>query len=98
MMEENIEMERPPKMNFGERVKYVLKMLLGTFIIVGVAVNFASILARYVFLAPLFWAEHVITYLLMWSVFIGAAIVVWDERHLNMDILCAVFPRRWKAL
>ncbi|MEZ5649888.1 MAG: TRAP transporter small permease [Burkholderiaceae bacterium] len=78
-------------------MKYGIKLLLGTFIITSVTVNFASILARYVFQAPIHWAEDVITYLMMWSVFIGAAVVVYDERHLNMDLLYTIFPLKWKA-
>lgn len=96
-MTQTTEAEPAPKRSFEERVKYGIKLLLGTFIITSVTVNFASILARYLFQAPLHWAEDVITYLMMWSVFIGAAVVVYDERHLNMDLLYTIFPRRWKA-
>lgn len=91
------ETERQYSPGLMGRLEHGVRMLLGTFIIVSVGVNFTSVVARYVFLEPLFWAETVITYLMIWSVFIGAALVSWEGKHLNMDILSGAFSGRWQA-
>ncbi len=97
-MSGNDQTETPSPLSAAERVKHGVRLLLGTFIIVSVCVNFASVVGRYIFLAPIFWAESIITYLMIWSVFIGAALVTWDDRHLNVDIISSIFPRRWNAV
>ena len=48
--------------------------------------------ARYVFLAAFYWAEEVMVYLAIWSIFLAAAAVAYDGRHLTMDLFAARLP------
>lgn len=88
--------DRPGRL--AARIRFLLRLLLGTLIVASVAINFSSVVARYLFLNPIYWAETVITYLMIWSVFLGAALITWDDRHLNVDIVSAVFSRPLKMI
>lgn len=60
---------------------------------VGAAMSFASLLLfvnvvlRYVFLAPISWAEELSIYLVAWIVFIGASVAVRTRAHVAIDVL-----------
>src|SRR5439155_12582468 len=43
-----------------------LRFVLGAALLIGVALNFANITGRYVFGAPIIWAEEALIYLLVW--------------------------------
>ena len=74
------------------RVPLTLAALL---LFVAIAVNFANVVARYVFLAAFYWAEEVMVYLAIWSIFLAAAAVAYDGRHLTMDLFAARLPPLW---
>ncbi len=65
------------------------RVLLGVLILVGIAINFANVVGRYVFSAPIVWAEEVLAYLMVWCVFIGAMPVMWEGRHIKMDLIAS---------
>ena len=60
---------------------------------VGMAMAFSSLLLfvnvvlRYVFLAPISWAEELSIYLVIWIVFIGGSAIVRLRGHLAIDLL-----------
>ena len=64
---------------------------IGVIILLAIAINFANIVGRYVFLAPLAWAEEVLIFLVIWGVCLGASAVTYDNRHLDMDLFAAAF-------
>lgn len=70
---------------------------IGVIILVAIAINFANIVGRYVFLAPLDWAEEVLVFLVIWGVCLGASAVTYDNRHLDMDLFSAAFPAMLRA-
>jgi C4-dicarboxylate transporter DctQ subunit len=63
---------------------------------VGAALAFASVLLfvnvvlRYVFLAPISWAEELSLYLIVWIVFIGSSVAVRTRGHIAIDLLPVV--------
>ena len=63
---------------------------------VAIAVNFANVVARYVFLASIYWADEVMVFLAIWSIFLAAAAVTYDGRHLTMDLFSARLSPRWR--
>jgi len=83
---------RPRRGSFEATAVSGVRWLLGALILVSVALNVASVVARYVFMSPIFWIEPIIIYMMIWSVFLGAALVTWDDRHLNVDIVSATMP------
>lgn len=73
-------------------------MAIGGVILLAIAINFANIIGRYVFLAPLPWAEEVLVFLVIWGVCVGASAVTYDNRHLEMDLFVGLFPPRMRAV
>lgn len=70
--------------------------LLGALMLAGVAISFANVIGRYVFGHPLFWAEEVLVFMLIWGVFIGTAAAAFDRRHLVMDLFTADLRGGWR--
>lgn len=84
-------------MNLHSITRLVLRdiprVAIGTVALAAIAINFANIVGRYLFLAPLPWAEEVLSFLIIWGVALGASAVTYDRRHLAMDLFSSVFPR-----
>ena len=74
------------------------RVAIGIIRLVAIAINFANIVGRYVFLAPLPWAEEVLSFLVIWGVCLGASAVTYDRLHLSMDILFGVYPRAFRRM
>ena len=60
---------------------------------IGAALAFSSLLLflnvvlRYVFLAPISWAEELALYLMVWIVFVGGSVAVRSRGHMAIDLL-----------
>ncbi len=80
------------------RVMTVPRAIIGALILFSIALNFANVVGRYVFLSPIIWAEEVMIYIMVWCVFIGAILVTWDGRHLRMDLLSANLASPWREI
>jgi TRAP-type C4-dicarboxylate transport system permease small subunit len=74
-------------------IERILLVLLGAAMAVIVALNFANVVGRYVFAAPIRPADEIMTYLMVWGVFLGAAVVTLRGAHLNMDLAVSLLPR-----
>ncbi len=48
---------------------------------------FANVVLRYVFLAPISWAEELSLYLTVWIVFVGGSVAVRTRGHIAIDLL-----------
>jgi len=53
-----------------------------------------QVLFRYVLNEPLFWAEEVVRYGLVWSVLLGSALVAHERGHVRIDVLGGVLGPR----
>jgi TRAP-type C4-dicarboxylate transport system permease small subunit len=69
-----------------------VRMIVGAAIFVSIAINFANIAGRYLLSEPVIWAEEILSYLMVWSVFLGAVLVTWEGRHIKMDLISARIP------
>lgn len=74
------------------------RFLLGVLIFVGIAINFANIVGRYVFSKPIIWAEEILVYIMIWCVCVGAILVTWEGRHIKMDLLSTKFAPPWRQI
>jgi len=74
------------------------RLIIGSLILFGIAINFANVLGRYLFLAPIVWAEEIMIYSMVWMVFIGAVLVSWDGHHLKMDFFSIMLPSPFKEI
>jgi TRAP-type C4-dicarboxylate transport system permease small subunit len=62
-----------------------------------VSVTVLSVVARYVFDAPLHWLEEVSGLLMIWIIMVGAIVTERDGQHLTIPMLTDALPRRLRA-
>jgi C4-dicarboxylate transporter DctQ subunit len=89
-------------MTFASAAKLLLRDIpraaIGVILLLCIGINAANIIGRYVFLAPLPWAEEVLSFLIIWGVCLGASAVTYDRRHLAMDVFVSVYPQWMRRL
>ena len=73
-----------------------LRQVVGAGFAVIVVLTIAQVFFRFVLDSPLIWSEEVARLLLVWVVFLGAAVVAWDGSHLNVDVVFTRLPARWR--
>jgi TRAP-type C4-dicarboxylate transport system permease small subunit len=82
-------------MTLADAAKLVLRdiprLVIGVVLAAAVLINAANIVGRYLFSAPLAWAEAVLSFLIIWGVCIGASAVTYDRRQLAMDIAMGAY-------
>jgi C4-dicarboxylate transporter DctQ subunit len=71
-----------------------LRIAAGAMLALSVAVNFANIIGRYFLSVSLPWAEEAMLFLMIGCVFLGAGPVGWAGRHIRMDVVVSLLPRR----
>jgi TRAP-type C4-dicarboxylate transport system permease small subunit len=71
-------------------------VLAGVMFFAGVFINIFNVIARYVFASPVFWAEEILVFLVIWTVFLVAGTVTYRGAHLNMDLIYSSLGHRWK--
>ena len=73
-------------------------VIAGVLFFVACGINIFNVVARYVFSAPLFWAEEILVFIVIWAVFLVAGSVTYRGAHLNMDLIYAKLKSPWKTL
>src|SRR5262245_35282560 len=73
-------------------------LITGTLFLIAIVVNIANVIGRYVFSTPIFWAEEVLVFIIVWSVFLAAATITYRGEHINMDLFYVKFPTIWKRI
>jgi TRAP-type C4-dicarboxylate transport system permease small subunit len=79
----------------GQLAQAILKSIrvfVGVLLIASVFLICANAMGRYIFLEPIIWAEEVLGYVLVWTVYLGSVLVTWDGGHLRMDLLSRTMP------
>lgn len=71
-------------------------VVAGLVFLFAIFLDFANVVGRYVFHHPIFWAEEIAVYAIIWCVMAGAALVVWRSAHLRVEILEMFLPSRTK--
>jgi TRAP-type C4-dicarboxylate transport system permease small subunit len=72
-------------------------LMAGSLLLAAIAINLANVIGRYVFAAPVFWAEEVLSFMMIWSVYIGAGSLSYLGTHLTMDLVAAKMTSRYRA-
>lgn len=70
------------------------KGFLGGTIIFTSLLLFVNVVMRYVFLLPIYWAEELARYLMVWMIFIGASQVSKFGGHVAVDIVPRFLSKR----
>ena len=66
------------------RLPYVIS---GVLFLIAATINIVNVVARYVFFKPIFWAEEVLIFIVIWTVFIMAGSITYRGAHLCMDLI-----------
>jgi TRAP-type C4-dicarboxylate transport system permease small subunit len=66
------------------KIPYVVS---GILFLVAAAINIANIVARYVFFKPIFWAEEILIFLMIWGVYVAVITITYRGAHLSMDLI-----------
>jgi TRAP-type C4-dicarboxylate transport system permease small subunit len=74
----------------------VVLVLSAICLLVAVALNFANIIGRYVFFAPIASAEEIMLFLFVGTVFLGNSVVGWRGQQLRMDVFLHALPAGWR--
>ena len=86
----------PKPLIFG--ICTVPRFIIGMAILSGIAINFANVIGRYAFLEPIIWAEEIMIYIMVWTVFIGSVLVSYEGQHLKMDFFSIMLPSPYKEI
>lgn len=85
-------MERFFKVN-----RYIMfggKILVGSIIIGATFLLFVNVILRYIFHYGVSWAEEVVRYTMLWTVFVGAGVVSREGTHVSMEAFFMIWPER----
>jgi TRAP-type C4-dicarboxylate transport system permease small subunit len=77
------------------KIPYVIS---GILFLIAAAINITNIIARYVFFKPIFWAEEILVFLMIWGVFVVAITITYRGAHLCMDLIYNSFKPRMKIV
>ncbi|MCM3711900.1 TRAP transporter small permease [Sporosarcina luteola] len=79
-----------------DKINFVLKILLGTFLAVSLIVLTWQIIARSIFNEPLSWSSELLRYLLVWITFLGAGLAIRYSKLIRLEFLFSMikFPRK----
>ncbi|MEE2996482.1 MAG: TRAP transporter small permease [Pseudomonadota bacterium] len=86
----------PQPVMFG--IRTIPRFIIGVAILLGIAINFANVIGRYFFLEPIVWAEEIMIYIMVWTVFVGAVLVSFEGQHLKMDFFSIMMPSPYKEI
>ncbi len=86
----------PKALHFG--IVTLPRFIIGVMILVGIAINFGNVIGRYAFLSPIIWAEEIMIYIMVWTVFVGSILVSYEGQHLKMDFFSIMLPSPYKEI
>jgi TRAP-type C4-dicarboxylate transport system permease small subunit len=81
----------------GFYLRNLEEIVAGVFMVLMSLCTVGNVIARYVFNSPISWAEEFARYAFVWVVFLGAVACTKQKRHIIIDALISVLPRRIRA-
>ena len=92
--------DKSPKRRHIEELIFIKipHVIVGMLFFVAATINIINVIGRYIFSVPVFWAEEVLTFIIMWAVFMIAGTITYRGAHLNMDLLYNAFSPPWKRI
>ena len=73
-------------------------VITGIIFLVACGINIANVIGRYVFSYPIFWAEEVLVFMVIWAVFLSAVAITFNGAHLSMDLFYAKLKSPWRQV
>lgn len=69
----------------------------GSLIVGGLGLMLFGVVMRYFFNKPLYFADELSIYLLIWGALFGTVVALRDNAHIRVDIVYRSLPDRWKC-
>ncbi len=82
--------------SFDQILRWIENILAGLSLGGAAALAIVQVILRYVFDTIIFWSEEAIIYLVIFSTFVGAAITLRYNEHVNVNIVGFLFGQRGK--
>jgi TRAP-type C4-dicarboxylate transport system permease small subunit len=70
-------------------------ILIGTYTAMLVIAT-AQIFFRYVVNVSISWSQDLLTYMLIWSVFIGISLTVRERKHIKVELAFVILPEKYQ--
>ncbi len=77
-------------------VEMAIRFISRVFIGAIVAVIFYSVVMRYVFQRPPFWAEELSRFIFIWIIMLGAVLVTREQSHIEIVFIVNLLPKKWR--
>lgn len=81
---------------FDRTLSWIENILAGFSLGAAAVLAIVQVILRYVFDTIIFWSEEAVIYLIIFSTFVGAAITLRHNEHVNVDILGLLLGERGK--
>jgi TRAP-type C4-dicarboxylate transport system permease small subunit len=89
----------PPRRPIGDLCFVRLPYLItGTLFLIAILINIANVVGRYIFSQPIFWAEEVLVFIIIWAIFLAGASIAYRGEHINMDLFYAKMKQPLKGI
>jgi len=89
-----------PTKSMLERVGDILSttctIVAATSLAIIVCINATNVFFRYFFLSPFSWAEELMLFLMILTVFASAASVTWRQEHIRIEAFFMLLPQKWQ--
>lgn len=79
-----------------EKIIDIPRNLIGFIFIIIVFLTIAQVFFRFLINRPLIWSEELVRFLLIWMTMIGAAVLSYDDVHLNVTSFVELLNPRWQ--
>jgi len=80
----------------GDLISGACTIVAAISLAVIVCINAANVFLRYFFLSPFSWAEELMLFLMILTVFASAASVTWRQEHIRIEAFFMLLPQKWR--
>lgn len=74
------------------------RTIAASLLLVAVVINFSNVVGRYLFRSPIFWADEVLVFLVIWCVFLCLTAITYNGGHLKMDLISSMLRGPWRII
>ena len=82
----------------GDALSHACTLIAAASLAIIVCINGANVVGRYFFSAPISWAEELMLFLMILTVFAGAVTVTWRQEHIKIDALLMQLSPKLRAI
>ncbi|NIC07183.1 TRAP transporter small permease [Billgrantia bachuensis] len=89
-------MQTPFLTRANRRLAQFEQLLCGLLIVAFSVLLIVNVIARYAFGRPLFFAEELAVYILVWMAFLAISVAIHHDQHVRLTMLAGQLSERWQ--